>query len=844
MRTLTLALIIAGLSFAQDVKDEDIELDADRIPKTRTGGNALIRGATIITLGPSGTIENGCILIKDGKIAAVGRNIATPVGVAEIDATGLTIIPGIIDCHSHMACEGGLNEGSQSITPEVRVRDVVKPDDVALYRAAAGGVTAANILHGSANAIGGENAVIKLRWGKTSLLMEGAPRGVKFALGENPKQSNFDRARGKRFPVTRMGVEATYRRAFTEAQEYRAQWDAWERTKQGAPPRRDQRLDALVGILKGEILVHCHCYRADEILMILGVAKDFGFRIATLQHVLEGYKVAQEIAAAGTGASTFSDWWAFKIESYDATPYNAAIMQEAGVNVTLNSDSDELTRHLYQEAAKAVKYGGVTETEALKMISLNAAIQLGIDKRTGSIEVGKDADLAIFHGHPLSTYSRCSMTLVDGEVTFEQTPFNASSVANFVVAARVRRAPGALPKEGLIAIRNATIYPVTAVPLRGTIIIRDGKIEALGAEVSVPSGAREIDATGLSVYPGLIDASTTLGITEIGSVHGTRDDAEIGGIQPDLLVATALNPHSELVPVARANGVLTVLTQPTGGLVAGQSVLTRLSGWVPEEMTVRSPLALHVNVPGQRKPDEPDPNAKEDTRPKDLKEFFAAARRFAKATDAWKAGTGPRPDRDLPLEAMLPYMRGERPVVFHADDVLDIQWAVKFAEENGVKPIITGGREAWKCATLLATKKVPVIVAPVMSIPMRRHDPYTAAYRNAARLQAAGVPYAIASTHNWNVRNLPYEAAMASAYGLSREEALKAVTIHPAQILGVADRLGSLEPGKSATLIVTTGDPLEVATDIVWAFIDGVPQSLETKHTRLYEKFKARPRRK
>jgi len=840
MRTAAF-LALCAVVLAQDVKDADIELDADRVPKTRTGGDVLLKNATVITLGPSGTLENASVLVRKGRIEAVGRAIAAPAGVKEIDCTNRFIIPGIIDCHSHIANEGGLNEASQTVTPEVRIADVVKPDDIAIYRALAGGVTSANVLHGSANAIGGQNAVIKLRWGRrlaSELLFEGAPRGIKFALGENPKRSNFPDGRAKRFPNTRMGVEASFRRSFTEAQEYRKQWDAWEKTKQGAPPRRDQRLETLAGILKGEILVHCHCYRADEILMILQVARDFGFRVATLQHVLEGYKVAHEIAAAGTGASTFSDWWGFKIEALDATPYNMAMMLDAGVNVSLNSDSDELIRHLYQEAAKAVKYGGVPELEALKMITLNPAIQLGIDKRAGSIEVGKDADLAVFNGHPLSTYSRTSMTLIDGEVYFEEPAMRSHAVAGFSVAARPRRAPGPLPKDGAVAIRNATVHPVTSAPVKGaTVLIRDGKIAAVGTDVDTPPGARELDATGLHVYPGLIDASSTIGITEIGSVHGTRDEAEIGLIQPDLRVAIALNPHSEVVPVARAGGITAFVSAPSGGLVCGQSALARPSGWVPSEMTIRAPLALHVNVPPNRKPEEPPPDAKEDTRGRDLREFFAAAKRFQKGADAKLPQ-----ERDLRLEAMLPYMRGERPVVFNAHDVLDIKWALKLAEEFGLKPIIAGGREAWKCASLLAQKKVPVIAGPVADLPMRRHDPYHAAYTNVARLHVEGVPFAIASFDATNARNLPYEAALAASYGLPREEALKAVTINPAKILGVADRLGSIEAGKDANLIVTTGDPLEIVTDLVWVFVDGVAQPLDTRHTRLWEKFSKRPK--
>jgi imidazolonepropionase-like amidohydrolase len=326
-----------------------------------------------------------------------------------------------------------INEGALSSTAMVRIEDVLRQDAMGIYRALAGGVTALNILHGSANSIGGQNAVVKLRWGlpADSMLFEGAPPGIKFALGENVRRTNSPPPSGRerRYPFTRMGVEQFIRGRFTRAVEYREEWRAYEAARKAwkrgqpepMPPRRDLELDALVEILEGKRLVHAHSYRSDEIYMLLQVAKDFGFRIASLQHVLEGYKVADEIAAAGTGASTFADNWAYKLEAWDAIPHNAAIMAERGVRVSINSDSDERARRLYQEAAKAIKYGGASEEEALRMITLHAAWQLGIDKRVGSIDVGKDADLAIFSAHPFSPAARVEMTLVDGRPFFDRT---------------------------------------------------------------------------------------------------------------------------------------------------------------------------------------------------------------------------------------------------------------------------------------------------------------------------------------------------------------------------------------------------------------------------------------
>ena len=338
------------------------------------------------------------------------------------------VMPGIIDCHSHIAVDGDVNEGSVSVSSMVNIADVLNADDISIYRDLAGGVTTANILHGSANSIGGQTIVIKLRWGQpsTRLPLEGALPGIKFALGENPKRSNF------RTPGSATGIQPlawASRRPFARHLRRLATIkdpgkttisDSPQAKRILFPPRRDLKLDPLVEVMEGKRYVHAHCYREDEILMLLRVAKEFGFKVQTLQHVLEGYKVADEIAAAGTGASTFSDWWAYKVEAYDAIPYNAALMTKRGVLVSINSDDAAEATHLNQEAAKSIRYGGLTHDEALKMVTLNPAIQLGIDKSVGSIDVGKDADLVIYNHDPMSAYAVVQKTLIDGRVYFDR----------------------------------------------------------------------------------------------------------------------------------------------------------------------------------------------------------------------------------------------------------------------------------------------------------------------------------------------------------------------------------------------------------------------------------------
>jgi imidazolonepropionase-like amidohydrolase len=386
--------------------------------------HVLVRGATVWTLDERGKLDEADMLVTDGKITAIGRDLQAPPDAVVIEAKGKHVTPGLIDAHSHTAISEGINEFTQAVTAEVGIGDVIDSYDIALYRELAGGLTAANVLHGSANPIGGKNQVIKLRWGRSpeGLKFEGAKPGIKFALGENVKRSNSPTP-GTRYPQTRMGVEQLIRDRFRAAQEYDRAWKAYNALKDRRgviPPRQDLELDTLLEILRGERLVHSHSYRQDEILMLIRVADDFGFKIGTFQHVLEGYKVADAIARHGAGASSFSDWWAYKVEAYEAIPYNGALMKEAGVTVTFNSDSNELARRLNTEAAKAVKYGGVSEVEALKFVTLNAARQLQIDNRVGSLEAGKDADFVVWSGHPLSTYTLCEQTWIDGQRYFDR----------------------------------------------------------------------------------------------------------------------------------------------------------------------------------------------------------------------------------------------------------------------------------------------------------------------------------------------------------------------------------------------------------------------------------------
>src|SRR5688572_10649548 len=389
----------------------------------------VVRGATVWTQGGSGILENADVVVSGGKVVAVGRGITVPAGAVEIEGRGRHVTPGIIDAHSHAAIDGQVNELTHNVTAEVRIRDVLDPFDVSIYRQLAGGTTAANVLHGSGNAIGGQNATIKFRrgGGPDDLLITTAPEGIKFALGENPKRSNVNLPFGTtpRYPQTRMGVANLIRERFLAARDYRQRQDEFRNASAGkgtvlVPPKKDLQLEAIAEILEGKRKIHCHSYVKSEILEMIRTADEFGVKIATFQHVLEGYKVADEIAKHGAGASLFTDWWAYKFEVYDAIPYAGPLLHERGVLTSFNSDSDELARRLNAEAGKAVKYGGLKPADALAFVTSNPAKQLGIFDRTGSLEPGKDADFVVWSGDPLASATVALETWIEGKKYFDR----------------------------------------------------------------------------------------------------------------------------------------------------------------------------------------------------------------------------------------------------------------------------------------------------------------------------------------------------------------------------------------------------------------------------------------
>jgi D-aminopeptidase/imidazolonepropionase-like amidohydrolase len=528
-----------------------------------------------------------------------------------------------------------------------------------------------------------------------TLLVQGAPQTVKFALGENVTRKGGGGSGPTRFPASREGVEATYVAAFEAARAYRQAWDDYEANPSAypAPPRRDLRLEALVDIMEGEIRVHAHSYRSDEIVMLIRVAERFGFKIDVFTHVLEGFKVADEMAAHGAGGSTFSDWWQYKLEAYDAIPYNATVMQEHGVVTSLNSDIPWLQTFLREEMAKPVKYGAVSPEEAMRMLTLYPAMQLLIEDRVGSLEVGKDGDVLLLSGHPFNTYSRVEQTIVDGIVYYDRTrevemrgepvrsmPDFAPSVSgDFGLGAPESLDQEALPESAredapplvtdrVYALVGATIHPVSGPAIEnGVVVVQEGRISAVGsaASVEIPPDARRVDVSGKHVYPGMIDPITQMGMAEIGQVAASRDDRETGKYNPHIRGLTGVHPHSEAIPVARANGVLASLAVPGSGVIQGAGSLIQLDGDTPERMEIEDRAAIVVNLPSPSGKSWDDPKLEGDEL-ESLLDLFARARLYANRPSVRERADEPfdpniRFGQAHLLEALVPAVTGTMP---------------------------------------------------------------------------------------------------------------------------------------------------------------------------------------
>ena len=849
----------------------------------------VIHNATILTAaGPA--IERGAILIENGKISAVGQTVTTPDGAVVIDADGKWVTPGIIDTHSHLgvypapgieSTQDG-NEMTSPNTAEVWAEHSLWPHDPQFELALAGGVTSMQLLPGSANLFGGRGITIKNVPSRTAEGMKfpGAPHGLKMACGENPKRVYGSR---NTQPATAMGNMAGYRKAWIAATEYRNKMKAWrdggsDPTKR---PERNLQMETLAGVLDGEILVHNHCYRGDEMAAMINLSKEFGYKIASFHHAVEAYKVRDLLAKDGICASMWADWWGFKLEAYDGIKENIALVNEAKGCAIVHSDDPNGTQRLNQEAAKAMHAGWqagmkIDRADAIKWLTLNPARALGIDKVTGSLETGKNADVVLWSGDPFSAYAKAERVFVDGALLYDRAdpanqhtrdfmtgqpgpaprgpdpiaapapPAAASAQANMHNPGAQNpnilgksKTPSGLGSGLITAIINGTVRTAAGPVIeRGTVIIRGGRITAVGANLPAPEGATIIDAAGKIVTPGFIESNTNLGIVEIPlSAEGTADQNSTDpGLGAAFNVVDAFNPFSTAIPVTRVDGITRALVVPggTGHLLLGQAaVFDLLGGQVPASVT-KSPAAMMAILGEAGAGVAGGSRASAMLR---LRELLQDALDFDRNRVAWNT----RQRRDyargrLDLEALRPVVLGQLPLAVSANRASDLLAALRLADEFKLKLILVGAAEGWKVADAIAKAKVPVIVKPLTNIPS--FDSLGATLENAARLHRAGVQVALSSFETHRAQTLRQEAGNAVSYGMDAEAALRAVTLTPAQIWGIANTTGSLEVGKDADVVIWSGDPFELTTSAERVFIKGQEVPKETRQSELLKKYR------
>ncbi|WP_224370323.1 amidohydrolase family protein [Hyalangium versicolor] len=852
----------------------------------------VIRHATVMPAsGPS--IEDGAVAFVDGKLLAVGKNaeVATPPGAEEIDGTGLFVTPGIIDAHSHLGVystpasfsnDDG-NEYTSPVTAEVDAEHGFWPQDPGLRRAASGGITSLLVLPGSSNLIGGRGFPVKLHFGRTAVEMRfpGAKDALKMACGENPRRTyGVER---KTAPLTRMGNVAGYRQAFAQARDYLNKLEDWQRKhskkadEAGPPPARDLKLETLAEVLRGNILVQNHCYRADEMAVMLQVAEENGFTVRAFHHALEAYKLRDLLAEKHVAVATWADWWGFKLEAWDGIPENAGLISQAGGRSVIHSDSAYGIQRLNQEAGKAMwraRESGIPipEEEALRWVTVNAAWVMGVDDKTGSLEPGKMADVVLWKGHPLSVYARAWRVWADGVVTYDAAtgPVDASDFEvgeRAATSARLVAPPAAAPSlqdlgltarcdalkdrscaellpvgaEACTAFQGVTVFTGTDWMKDASVVVEGGKVTRVqsGAQGALPAGCRTVEGRGRLLTPGFMEPFSGLGLTEVlmedsTTDYGPRGDADAREpIRAAQRAVDSINPASVLYPVARQGGVTASAAVPAGGLVSGQSA------WVATDGTVRrSLLALHINLGLAGR------NALSSSRSEvleRLRELLFDAREYGRRkADFEQNRMRPVTASRLDLESLQDVLSGKLPVVVYASRASDMLAALALAREYGLKLIIAGGDEAWRVAQELAAAKVPVILQPTQNLP-KDFDALSSRPDCAVLLRAAGVRVLFSTLGEpHQVRTLPQEVGNAVSWGLPHTEALQAITSSVADTFGVEG--GRIAPGAVADLVLWNGDPLESSSRVLGMWLAGKQVPLVSRQQALFEKYRVIPK--
>ncbi len=813
------------------------------------------RGARILPAdGPP--IDNGVLVVARGKIVAVGPADGTPVpaGAKVVDLAGKTIIPGLVDTHSHIgvysrpgvAANSDGNEGGGSVQSGVRALDSVQPADPGIRMAVAGGVTTANIMPGSANVIGGQTVYVKLR-GRTVEEMRLVPGdvlgGLKMANGENPKRFNFDTRKAP--PATRMKIAAMQREQFIKARDYKQKWDEYRKAKadgkDATAPDVDPALEPLVEVLERKRTVHFHSHRADDLLTAIRLSKEFDFELV-LQHATEGYRIADELARRKIPVSlTLIDSPGGKAETAGLLEENAAILEKAGVKVAINTD-DFITesRFLLRTGACAVR-GGMSEDSALKALTLRGAEMLHLDDRVGSLTPGKDADFVVLSGPPFSVYTVVLQTFIDGKCLFDRSrPADwAFQAGGFALLDRDRLPPTPELVKPPPAVKAPEVGPKTPVftgtPARyavragrvrtvgrgdildGVVVVEDGKIKAVGPRDKVELPPDLPVLTAAEVTPGLVDADTVVGLSGAFNLPADQDqDEQSDPNQADLRVLDGFNPNEPLLEVLRQNGVTTIHAMPGRvNVIAGQTGVFHTSGITAEAMTLRFPAGLLVNLGETPKSAYKQPTTRMGTAALIRTAFIQARNRAQKKT------AGPA---DAKLDALMLALDRKIPVIFAAHRADDLETGLRLAKEFDLAARLDLATERYLMADVIAGAKIPVVVHPTMQRAGANMETLNSQLCNAMVLADKKIPLAIGTGFEGYVpktRVVRQEAAMAMVHGLGHDRALAAITLDAAKILGVDDTRGSIEAGKVADLVLYDGDPFEHATHVTYTIQEG-----------------------
>ena len=825
------------------------------LPKDYKSASVLIKDAIIMT-GTGKTLANGDILLRNGRIEDIGELEKVDADQV-VDGNGMFVTPGIIDTHSHLGVypmpgvhahfDG--NEAVRAQTAAVWAEHSVWPQDPGLWRAISGGVTTIQVLPGSANLFGGRSATLHTlpHVAVEQMKFPGAPQGLKMACGENPKRTYGS----KGGPSTRMGNYAGYRKNFQKAFEYQQTWNKYQRdlsdwqangkdSKEDPPsaPKRDHGMDTLVKVMDGEILVHIHCYRADEMSLMLNLAQDFGFKVRSFHHAVEAYKIADRLAAEQVSVSTWADWWGFKMEAFDGIPHNASLVHSAGAKAIIHSDSPEDIRFLNIEAAKAMASGRalglkISDEQALQWITANPAWALGIDDQVGTLEKGKLADVVLWDAHPFSAYAKAEQVYILGNKVFDRSKGESPS-SDFEVGLRTFALDDAQVKQQSLSTKFAELktpetlasndFAFTNVrilndkgELEGplSVVVKQGVIIDLGSQTKIPSSMKAIDGQGRLLTPGLIESLSPVGTFLVSMESQARDNHGGRGLNPGFNIVDGYDPYSVRIPLAKSQGITSMLVKPKGGLISGQGITVDLRQSTSATESYKRVMFAQIH----------DYKHNRGVFWLKLREAFEDAQLF-KAYQKRHKLRSMSSDLSLSpihLKALNEVLDGRIPMVLKAHRLSDILGAIRFKKEmnakgHKLKLILNGAEESWLAVKELAKAKIPVIVIPSRQLPQSLNQ--LRVRDDLAKILVEGGVKTILSTDDSKIKRLRQQAGRAVSYGLSYGSAVAAITKTPAEVFEMNKR-GVIAKGFRADLVLWSGDPLQPSGKVDGMWIAG-----------------------